>query len=47
MFFWPSEQEGRAWLEACDESWADRAGQAYSAAAARRDDGEPEQDPAP
>jgi hypothetical protein len=27
MFYWPSAEEGLAWLEACDTSWAHRAGQ--------------------
>ena len=49
MFFYPSAQEGLAWLEAGDDAWADRAAVAYDAAMARQDDGDPAQaqDPAP
>ena len=37
MFFYPSEREGLAWLEASDEAWAARAVSAYEAATERRE----------
>ena len=40
MFYYPSAEEGRAWLEASDAAWAARVVDLYAAAAERgRDDG--------
>ena len=44
MFFYPSDQEGLAWLEASDASWAARAEGAYKAAAERAPDEAPPDD---
>lgn len=38
MLYWPSPQEGLAWLEASDEAWAQRAAAAYAAAVERGPD---------
>ena len=38
MFFYPSEQEGLAWLTASDASWGARAVAAYKAAVDRGPD---------
>ena len=48
MFFYPSTEEGLAWLEASDASWGARAGGWYEDAGGtfRRDD-EAAEDPAP
>ena len=35
MLFWPSPQEGLAWLEASDETWSEYARIVYDAAVRR------------
>ena len=40
MFYYPSAQEGLAWLEASDAAWAARAVAAYDDAVRRQDEDE-------
>ena len=44
MFYYPSAEEGLAWLEASDAAWADRAGQLFRAARERGEDEPPAED---
>jgi len=42
MFYYPSVQEGIAWLTASDDDWAEYAVAMYEAAVKRGEDGPPE-----